>query len=106
MEGNTPPSKGEIIVGRHGRVAAACGVFRAMFPALSVQVWKSWSTAAGSALKTRCRFASSYSGNTREVLSFFDEARKNGMVYRCDCGEENYCPRTGNVGTAYRNSLG
>ena len=77
MEGNTPPPKGEIIVGGMGGSRLPAEFFRAMFPALSVQVWKSYGLPP-EAPKDALYIASSYSGNTREALSFLMRHVKMG----------------------------
>ncbi len=78
IEGNIPSPKGGMIVGGMGGSRLPAEFFRAMFPALSVQVWKSYGLPP-EAPKDALYIASSYSGNTKETLSFFDEAHKSGM---------------------------
>lgn len=78
MNGEKLPNVTRFVLGGMGGSRLPAEFFRAMFPALSVQVWKSYGLPP-EAPKDALYIASSYSGNTREALSFFDEARKNGM---------------------------
>jgi len=78
VEGKVPSTKKGIVVGGMGGSRLPAEFFRAMFPALSVQVWKSYGLPPEAA-KDALYIASSYSGNTKETLSFFDEAHTNGM---------------------------
>lgn len=77
MEGKAPSTPKGIVVGGMGGSRLPTEFFRAMFSALSVQVWKSYGLPP-EAPEDALYIASSYSGNTKETLSFFDAAHIAG----------------------------
>lgn len=78
LEGEIPLVKNGVIVGGMGGSRLPAEFFRAMFPAIPVSVWKSYGLPPETP-KDALYIASSYSGNTKETLSFFDEARARGL---------------------------
>ena len=78
VNGEKLPNVTRFVLGGMGGSRLPAEFFRAMFPALSVQVWKSYGLPPEPP-KDALYIASSYSGNTKETLSFFDEARAQNM---------------------------
>ena len=78
INGEKLPNAAYFVVGGMGGSRLPAEFFRAMFPAPSVQIWKSYGLPPD-APKDALYIASSYSGNTRETLLFFDEARARNM---------------------------
>lgn len=78
VNGEKLPSATRFVLGGMGGSRLPAEFFRAMFPEISLQIWKSYGSPP-EVPNDALYIASSYSGNTREALSFFDEASARGF---------------------------
>jgi len=76
-EGKVPSGKKGVVVGGMGGSRLPAEFFRAAYPDIPLSVWKSYGLPPD-ARDGALYIASSYSGNTEETLSFFDDAHAAG----------------------------
>ena len=78
VNGEKLPNATHFVLGGMGGSRLPAEFFRAVYPKISVQLWKSYGLPL-EAPEDALYVASSYSGETKETLSFFEEALARGL---------------------------